>query len=485
MKTKKLFRWSAVNEQLMHKLLRLGPYFENKVVLELGAGFGIGSILSLYLGAKHVFITDGDPELVAVIPSILERNGMTPECFTVRQLVFGEVGKIGECSTSSDIEWIITECRRRHNKDTVGLMVAADVLDSHQTARSFFKSISFLFERYHEDQRLLFRNRKQREMESVHTASSIQSHFARFPENKMDINCPITTGGVLPSTLRPQRRNTVSPTFNSSANRSAVHSVHSGTPSADSVLRLQNHVSSTSLFDSIDAPSETSLTSFHSLNSSTSFLTNTGSRSGSAAGSPSWRTRNLQLPNTVHLYPDQTQNDMAPAPPAMSSMSSRSAIERVVNVKPLEISTFDRVRYDALSQRNQQKQQNGRILPKLRRFDGSNTSNTSSTPKPTLPTLPGEYSTEHLVDREYFNGSPPKRRRLEMNKKEEDEFVAKSRENAPILILAHHKRPDEMNGLNMMRNDALSTFCGLCVEKGYRIQNVLFERDCEIWIVKA
>merc|ERR1719445_2826165 len=48
------FSWSSVNEQLMHKLFRLEPYFRNKVVLELGAGFGIASMVSLHLGAKHV-----------------------------------------------------------------------------------------------------------------------------------------------------------------------------------------------------------------------------------------------------------------------------------------------------------------------------------------------------------------------------------------------------------------------------------------------
>jgi len=158
----------------------------------------------------------------------------------------------------------------------------------------------------------------------------------------------------------------------------------------------------------------------------------------------------LQTETAVTVPP--TTAPTVPTPPAPrlpQGRSSRSALYTVGTVEPLKMTRFDRVSYDALSQRIRKKQRHGAILPKL-------VSNLN-------------------VNR--------KRRRLEMERKEEDEFVAKSAVNAPILILAHCKRRRKWKGNG--NDDALSTFRSLCLEKGYRVQNVLFEWDFEIWIVKA
>jgi len=182
--------------------------------------------------------------------------------------------------------------------------------------------------------------------------------------------------------------------------------------------------------------------------------------------------------NTVHcdLAPTETETDGAERgprgrrrrPPLMPSLSSRCALETVVNAEPLEISSFDRVRYDELSQRIRRKQQNEPTVPRLRLFDRDDLS----------------LDPRHRPQTEWER--PAKRRRLdddEMERKEEAEFVAKRRVNAPVLILAEHKGRGATN--SKQKEAALSTFGRLCHDKGYRVQNVLFERDFEIWIVKA
>ena len=145
----------------MHCVLRLWPYFEGKVVLELGSGFGIPSLISLSLGAKHVFVTDGDPSLVAAVRRIFERNKVPEDRFTAKRLLFAERG---------DAAAVAAECRRRLKQQSVGLLVAADVLSSEQTASALFETVSFFFERFHDEQRRLFRARKRREVDSARTA---------------------------------------------------------------------------------------------------------------------------------------------------------------------------------------------------------------------------------------------------------------------------------------------------------------------------
>ena len=73
--------------------------------------------------------------------------------------------------------------------------------------------------------------------------------------------------------------------------------------------------------------------------------------------------------------------------------------------------------------------------------------------------------------------------KIEIDKKEEDEFVSKQKLNAPMLILAHHKK--NRNKDIKLKNDGWQTFFDKCVGAGYRVQNIVFEWDYEIWMIKA
>lgn len=414
----------------MTKLKDVQNYFKDKVVLELGAGFGIPSLVALNLGAKYVYVTDGNDDVLSILPVIFNKNHVPSNKYTTKKLLFNQW---------DDLRGIVDDCRNNVKQANIDIILASDVLDTKTNAANFFDTVKFYFDVYKEQQRKKFRKRKQKEFENKVLTPNVQQQFNRFTSNKVmfgDIKKPVTNGGVLPCLLKPSPRNCPAIPFPPSPNN----------------LNTDTSINSHSSHSDDDNGSRSTIFSNKNM-------------------------QNVELPNTTHVNPSSMALDYKT--PYIVPGSSLSAIKTVAEVEELRISRFNRYQYDQFNQRNIQAQQKKPLIPK---YDFN---------KQAADELADSDGDQEMYERvkkrsensnnHNINGHNQSQKNFD--EKEEEEFISKQKVNAPMLILAHHKKNRKKDV--KLSEDGFQQFFNKCVAAGYRTQNIVFEWDYEIWMIKA
>lgn len=369
------FSWSPINEQLMHKLFRLEPYFRNKVVLELGAGFGIASMVSLHLGAKHVLLTDAHPEILSLLPVILQHNRVAAHRTTVLPLQW-------QCKEHHT--QLLAHCQRHLAQSNVDLLLAADVIQNTHSAQAFFESVDFFFAHFIATQRAIFRRHQTRDRERAQATPSVQRLFADFAgDARMDVNRPLTNGGCLP--LRSRR-----------ARKRAKINKSIGPPTT-------NESSTQSLYTASSHSDDDHSGLSSNVSSNASTFCSSRSR---ASGPPS---KNLRLP-----MDGRGSDEKSPPRDEMGhfGLSSLSALETIVDVPLLDAS---RLEGSGLRQRIRKRREVDTLgLPKLlgRNASGGDTMEVDGVDEVEMASAMSA---------------------------EEEEFVSAMKAKAPVLIIAQQK----------------------------------------------
>ncbi len=183
------FTWSAVNKQLISQLFKLESYICNKVVLEFGSGFGIPSIVSLYLGAKYVYATDGNDDILGVLPIIFNKNNISDSKYCIKKLIYNNF---------NNFEFVET-------KKHIDIILASNIFNTNiQNSLNFYETIEHFFDNYiHKQRKKFFKKQKNEYKNNQHIIPNIRKQFNNIIPNNSDLNLPITNGGYLPLKLKP------------------------------------------------------------------------------------------------------------------------------------------------------------------------------------------------------------------------------------------------------------------------------------------
>lgn len=301
---------------MVQEVINLSSYIKDKVVLELGAGFAVPSLIAAANSAKYVYITDGHQDLVDFVPLIMRKNNVNPNKCAVKRLTF---------SVNNEMQHILDDMRSKQLGNCPDILLASDVLKTPKMSIDFFKCILFFFQSHQKHQEKIFLQRKQREIErKQHFSPNIQQQFESFTSrngNLIDINFPMTNGGYVPSLMRPQIRKQAA----AAANRLSHY-------------KKGDTVSILSRYSDDDTSTNTNFT-----------------------------TR--KIVNLVDSSDDDKDVDMAEhamykSPASQPGKSSVSAIETVVNAPLIEMHSLNHRQYDEFG-RFQQQQQRGLGIPKL------------------------------------------------------------------------------------------------------------------------
>eukprot|EP01084_Bolivina_argentea_P240628 404180_1 len=258
------FTWSAVNKQLISQLFKLESYICGKVVLELGSGFGIPSIVSLYLGAKYVYTTDGNDDILSILPIIFNKNNISDSKYTIKKLTYNNFNNFQ---------------LNAHKHKHIDIILASNIFNNNiQNGLNFYQTIEHFFDNYINKQRNKFIKKQKNEYKNKqYIIPNIRKQFNHFTPNNNkkneDLNLPITNGGYLPYSIKP--KSIIINNNNNNNNNNAQTIINTGTHTGNK---------------SPNTTATTTSTTTNSHNSDDDISTNTIT------------SYNHQLPNTVHNH---------------------------------------------------------------------------------------------------------------------------------------------------------------------------------------
>lgn len=82
------WRLDHATDIMIDYLPNISKYLDNKIILELGCGFGAPSIAAIKLGAKFVYATDNDSYLLKSIPIVFNQNKIKPNKYSFVNIIF-------------------------------------------------------------------------------------------------------------------------------------------------------------------------------------------------------------------------------------------------------------------------------------------------------------------------------------------------------------------------------------------------------------